>query len=104
MTSTKGSIVIGILCLFIVVLPGPLCAQDLQEDNAQDAIALIREQNSKLAGELRRIHREIAALRADFDKPDVKDVFGGIGYIFGLCGVAAFVAARRKEQHGLKRP
>jgi hypothetical protein len=40
---------------------------------------------------------EIAALRADLEKPGIKDVFAGIGYIFGLFGAAAFVAARRKE-------
>ena len=50
-----------------------------------------------MSGELRRIQREIAALRADLDKPRLKDVFAGIGYIFGLFGVAAYVAARRKE-------
>lgn len=39
---------------------------------------------------------EIAALRADLAEPGVKDIFAGVGYIFGLFGVAAFVAARRK--------
>ena len=90
-------IVISVVCLLLAVLPAGLCAQDLQEDDTQAVITLLREQNEKLSSEIRRIHREIAALRADLDKPDIKDVFGGIGYILGLCGVGALVAARRKK-------
>ena len=63
----------------------------------QTVITLLKAQNKKMSGDLRRIQREIAALRADLDKPGMKDVFSGIGYIFGLFGVAAYVASRRKE-------
>jgi nickel transport protein len=97
MTTKMKNLVISIVCLLLPVLPAGLSAQDLQEDNSQEVINLLREQNEKLSNEIRRIHREIAALRADLDKPDVKDVFGGIGYILGLCGVGALVAARRKN-------
>jgi len=83
--------------VLLLVLPGGLWAQNPPEENTQEIVALLREQNSKLSGEIRRIHREIAALRADLDKPDVNDIFGGIGYILGLCGVAALVATRRKK-------
>ena len=76
---------------------GPLSAQSPPEENPKEIVTLLKEQNAKLSGELRRVHREIAALRADLGKPGVKEVFAGIGYIFGLFGVAAFVAARRKE-------
>ena len=74
-----------------------LPAQTPPEESTQEIVALLKEQNSKLSNDLRRIQREIAALRADLDKPGIKDVFAGIGYIFGLFGVAAFVASRRKE-------
>jgi hypothetical protein len=66
-------------------------------DCAQVA-ALLKEENSRLSGELRRIQREIAALRADLDKPGVQEIFAGIGYILGLFGVAAFMAARRRKE------
>ena len=98
MTTIKKSLVISIVCLFLGFLPGALFAQEPLEDNTKDVIALLEEQNRELSGEIRRIHREIAALRADMDKPDARDVFGGIGYILGLCGVAALVAARRKKK------
>ncbi|MBU4010518.1 MAG: hypothetical protein KJ882_07105, partial [Proteobacteria bacterium] len=82
-------------------LPGQLLAQTPHEKESQnysnDVVQLLKEQNSKMSAELRRIQREIAALRADLDKPGLKDVFSGIGYIFGLFGTAAFVASRKKE-------
>jgi hypothetical protein len=85
-----------VLWLFLAALPNSLSAQTPPE-KSQEVIALLEAQNSRLSSDLRRIHREIAALRADLDKPSFKDVFAGIGYIFGLFGVAAFVAARRKR-------
>jgi len=92
----KG-ILLGALWVGLMGQPNALCAQTPAEAPAKEIIALLKEQNSKLSGELRRIQREIAALRADLDKPGLKDVFSGIGYILGLFGVAAFVAARRRE-------
>ncbi|MEN8245518.1 MAG: hypothetical protein ABFS43_11530 [Thermodesulfobacteriota bacterium] len=99
MTNIKRSVLMSIVFLFLWGLPVSLFAQDAPKDNTQDVIAEIKEQNAKLSNELRRIHREIAALRADLDKPGVKDIFGGIGYILGLCGAAALVAARSRERH-----
>ncbi len=60
-------------------------------------LQLLQHQNSKLTRDLRRIQREIAALRADLDEPGLQEIFSGIGYILGLFGVAAFMAARNKE-------
>ena len=97
MTKIQKGFLMSLLCLCLMGLPGPSKAQDLPEENATEIIQLLKEQNSNLSRDLRRIQREIAALRADLDKPGLKEVFAGIGYIFGLFGVAAFVAARRKE-------
>jgi hypothetical protein len=97
MTIIQKGILIGILWLFLAGLPGSLPAQTPPKESAHEVVMLLKEQNSKLSNDLRRIHREIAALRADLDKPGIKDVFAGIGYIFGMFGTAAFVAARRKE-------
>jgi hypothetical protein len=97
MTIIQKGILIGILWLFLAGLPGSLPAQTPTEESSHEAVTLLKEQNSKLSNDLRRIQREIAALRADLDKPGIKDVFAGIGYIFGMFGTAAFVAARRKE-------
>jgi nickel transport protein len=96
----KG-LAMGVLCLYLAWFPGLLWAQDTQDtqdDSSGEVITLLKEQNSALSRDLRRIHREIAALRADLDEPDMKEVFAGIGYIVGLFGMAAFVAARRRRQ------
>jgi nickel transport protein len=97
MTTLKRSVMIAVLCFLLGVLPCVAFAQSVQEESTQDVITLLKDQNRKLSGDLRRIQREIAALRAELEEPGLKDVFAGIGYIFGLFGVAAFVAARRKE-------
>lgn len=97
MTKFQKGLAVSLLCLFMAGLPGQLLAQDASEKESAEVVQLLEEQNSKLSRDLRRIQREIAALRADLDKPGMKEVFAGIGYIFGLFGVAAFVAARRKE-------
>jgi len=98
MTIIQKGFMVGVLCLFLASSPSLLLAQTPPGESSQEVITLLKEQNSKLSSDLRRIQREIAALRADLDKPDIKDVLGGIGYIFGLFGIAAFVASRRKEK------
>jgi nickel transport protein len=101
MNLIQRAVLIGLLCFCFTFVQGQLSAQTAQENEPQnysgdDVMQLLKEQNSKLSSELRRIQREIAALRADLDKPGLKDVFSGIGYIFGLFGTAAYVASRKK--------
>ncbi len=97
MTTIQRGLRIAAAGLLLAVLPGPGWAQDPVSTDTQAVISLLKEQNGKLSGDLRRIQREIAALREDLGKPGLEDVFAGIGYIFGLFGVAAYVASRRKE-------
>lgn len=66
------------------------------QESLQEIISLLKAQNSKLSGELRRIQRQMSALRADLDKPGLQEIFAGVGYILGLFGVAAFMAARNR--------
>lgn len=97
MKGIQKEIMFVVLFSCLSVLPGSVPAQTPPADDFQDVVTLLKEQNSKLSSDLRRIQREIAALRADLDKPGLREVFAGIGYIFGLFGTAAFVARRRKE-------
>lgn len=96
MTRMQKGIAMSVLCLCLAGPPGPLWAQNPPDENTKEVILLLKKQNSKLSRDLRRIQREIAALRADLAEPGAKDIFAGVGYIFGFFGVAAFVAARRK--------
>ena len=54
--------------------------------------------SSKVAKDMRRIQRELAALKAQIEKPGLNEAFAGVGYIVGLFGVAFFVAGRRKKE------
>lgn len=82
-----------LLALWLLNAPQPVAAVEQQEAVVSTPAASIDPQ---LAEELRRLHREIAALRAEIDEPGLQEVFSGIGYILGLFGVAAFIASRRK--------
>ena len=97
MTSPQAVFLTAILCVLLAACPGSLPAQTAPADSPQEVVKLLKEHNRELSRDLRRIQREIAALRADLGGPGIKDVFAGIGYIFGLFGVAAFVASRRKD-------
>jgi nickel transport protein len=102
MRTLKPTVVAALLSGWVLFggwpgLAGRALAEDPQgPPDCRAVMVMIEEQNTRLAGDLRRVQREIAALRADLDKPGVRDVFAGIGYIFGLFGTAAFVAARKK--------
>jgi len=98
MTTLQKSLAISILCLMLAGQPGTLTAQEAPQETSQEIITLLKEQNRNLSQNLRRIQREIAALRADLDKPTIKDVFAGIGYIVGLFGFAAFASSRTRSR------
>jgi nickel transport protein len=97
MITMKRGFIVGIMGFLFLILPGTGWTQEPLDEGSQAVIEVLKDQNSKLSRELRRIQREIAALRADLDKPGIKEVAAGVGYIFGLFGVAAYVASRRKE-------
>lgn len=69
-----------------------------QSDSCQVVIAKLDEQNKKVMEELRKIKRDVAALNQTIAEPGLSEAIAGIGYIFGLFGVAAFMASRRKTQ------
>lgn len=93
----------GLLCCLLLIClltpASPLqAAETPQGDSIKELISQLQEQNRRISKDLHRIRRELAALRADLDKPGLNDIFGGIGYIFGLFGVAAYVSSRRKKE------
>jgi len=94
---TKGFVMVAFwACSWMA--PASLLAESPPAGACEEAVALMKAQNDRLTGDLRRIQREIAALRADLDKPGIDDIFSGIGYILGLFGTAAFVASRRRKE------
>ena len=65
-------------------------------NNCQDLAAAVRENQASVSRDLRQIKRDLAELQQKLNEPGMGQIFSGIGYIFGLFGVAAFVASREK--------
>lgn len=59
------------------------------------AAGLSEEIRQAVARQIKPLRKEISALK---EKRQFQDILGGIGYIFGLFGVGAWVAARQKEK------
>jgi len=65
--------------------------------SCQDLATVVRENQAATSRDLREIKRDLARLEQKLDKPGLGQILAGIGYIFGLFGVAAFVASRKKQ-------
>ena len=50
--------------------------------------------SSAVARQIKPLRREIISLK---EKAGLRDALGGIGYIFGLCGVGCWLAAQQKQ-------
>jgi hypothetical protein len=83
------------------VLPQPEAeAPGTNLGQCQELVALLAEQDQKNSREFRQIKRDIAALAQQVAEPGMREILGGVGYIFGLIGVAAYVASRKKVGGG----
>jgi hypothetical protein len=68
-----------------------------EECCCQAVLTTLEAQNKRLSEDLRGIKRDIAALNQSIAEPGIPAAMAGIGYIFGLFGVAAYMASRRKN-------
>lgn len=71
-----------------------------EETSCRELAVLLEAQNQELTRDLRRLHREIAALREELAQPGLKEAFSGIGYILGLFGVAFFFMGKNRNTRG----
>ena len=83
--------------LFGLLLAAPACAADPQLP-APEMLVQLQQENTALQGKLRHLEHQVAALRDELNSPDATQILGGIGYIVGLFGVAAWLAARKKNR------
>lgn len=67
-------------------------ACDLSEIREQ-----IVQQSKEFSQEMRQIKREIALLRQSMEKPGLKEIFSGIGYILGLFGIAFYFGSKKNR-------
>ena len=95
----------SLLCLSVacaIALSAVVCRPCQASDeaaavpSAELILAKIKKHDKKVSRELRQIKRELAVMQQGADKPGFKDIVGGIGYILGIFGVAAYMAARKK--------
>ena len=89
------------LCWLLPAMPAaaeekPAAAQPPVESCADLAALLIR-QEEHTSRELKQLKRDLAALSQKMEEPGMSEIFGGIGYILGIFGVAAYVASRRRD-------
>jgi beta-lactamase regulating signal transducer with metallopeptidase domain len=66
--------------------------------DCQVLAATIATDNHRLHQELRQVKRELALLNQNLEKPGVREIIAGIGFLFGLFGVAALLSARRRDR------
>ncbi len=58
---------------------------------------LLQQQKNQISREAGQLKREIAALREEVSRPGIKEVFAGIGYIFGLAGIGFYMHSRKNR-------
>ncbi len=83
---------LAVLLLLLINAPLSMAQAPGGNDTPQPAAAAV---DDTITSELRRIHRELTQLRMEQEKPKMTDVIGGIGYIMGICGIAAYFLAKR---------
>jgi hypothetical protein len=67
--------------------------------DCQQLASLIQQQKIFISRETGQLKREIAALREDVSSPGIREIFAGVGYIFGLAGVGLYVHCRKNKNN-----
>lgn len=89
-----------VLCVLLDVMPlaaEEKTAADQPAASCAELAALIARQDEKTSRELKQIKRDLAALSQQLEEPGLREILGGVGYILGIFGVAAYVASRRQS-------
>jgi len=71
------------------------CATVFAAEDLPD-LPRLQQENHLLERKIKRLEAQVAAMRDELNRPDASQIGGGIGYIVGIFGVAAWVAARKK--------
>ncbi|MBN2577975.1 MAG: carboxypeptidase regulatory-like domain-containing protein [Pirellulales bacterium] len=73
-----------------------------ERPHAAHSHSALHADDSSLAEEIHDLHHQIAQLQEAFDRYETRrrlsDVLGGVGYIFGLAGVAMYFLSLRKKK------
>ncbi|MBT8359920.1 MAG: hypothetical protein KJO32_03110 [Deltaproteobacteria bacterium] len=66
--------------------------------SCSDLIELLTRQQQNTSRDLRLIKRDIAALNQKLEKPGIKDIVAGVGFILGLFGIGALIISRGNKK------
>lgn len=111
----KAAILAGLISFCILIIPGRPTAAGVPTgmDPGRNAIVspgsgessecgkvaeLLQQQKDLIVRETGQLKREIASLRAELQEPGFREIFAGIGYIFGLAGVGIYLSNRKVRQ------
>lgn len=61
-------------------------------------VELLQQQKELISRETGQLKREIASLREELLQPGIKEIFAGIGYIFGLAGLGIYISNRKNRR------
>lgn len=87
------------LFLIMICLAPPVTAGE-KDPVLQERIERLEQENQSLHRQLRDVRRELAYVRSQDHAPGWAQVLGGVGVIFGLCGVGMMLSARKRAGGG----
>lgn len=67
-----------------------------QTVDPQLRISELEAQNENLHQQLRQVRRQLAVVKNAGQEPGWPQILGGVGIIFGICGIGMMVNARKK--------
>lgn len=80
--------------LMIFCLLAPVSVRSAED--CAEQLASLEQQNQQLHRQLREVKRELARQQSKADDPGWPQVAGGLGIIFGLCGIGMMLSARKQ--------
>jgi hypothetical protein len=84
-------------CLCLVLLISTNGIAQPPTDSASATIDQLQQENTSLQLKVKRLERQVSAMREEMNTPDATQIIGGIGYIVGIFGVCGWIAARKKS-------
>jgi nickel transport protein len=88
------------LCCCLLLICGSVGFAEPSENIAPVTVTQLQQDNVFLQRQVNRLEAQVTAMRDEMNGSDASQIFAGIGYIVGIFGVAAWVAARKKNGQG----
>ena len=87
-------------CLCLLLFSCSVVCAEAGDDSASPTSIQLQQEKVSLQRKVKRLEAQVAALREEVNSPDATQVFAGLGYVVGIFGVAAWIAARKQSGRG----